>query len=301
MGHSKIDDLFNELFGFYPKKAGQAYEMLVAAAIKAITNGEVSYNKFVKGEYSDTSYQLDALLEKDNLNSMIEAKDYTIDDKKVGRDDLQKLQGALTDLNVDKGIFASATDYTKPSKKYSKATTINPSQKEIELYHIRPSTLLDEKGQIKQFEINLIVSMPRHDKGQYEVAWTNEAIEQFQKDGLIGKPIKARIDAFYNSDGSLNISLEEFTLDNQPISENIDSDWAEGCWLLRNLFIKYDDKLYGIRGMKYKIPYEKSSTTFTIKSEGSPKVLIKSEDGKVNKLLTDEQLRKLTFDNNEVK
>lgn len=300
MAHSEIDHLFNELFGFYPKKAGQAYEMLVAAAIKAITNGKVSYNRFIKGEYSNTSYQLDGLLEKEDTKSMIEAKDYTIDNKKVGRGDLQKLQGALTDLKIDKGIFASATDFTSPSKKYSKSTSINPIQKEIELYHIRPSTILDEKGRIKEFKITIIVSTPEYDKGEYEIIWTTQSIEQFKDEGLIGKTIKARIDAFYNIDGGLNITLEDFTLDNQPISENIDAEWAEGCWVLQRLFIKNEGRLYGIHGMKYKIPYYKTSTSFTIKSDGTPKVLIKSEDGKVNKLLTNEELKKLTFDNNEV-
>ena len=40
---------------------------------------------------------------------MVESKDYTIDDRKVGRPDLQKLQGALTDLpQIKDGIFTSA-------------------------------------------------------------------------------------------------------------------------------------------------------------------------------------------------
>lgn len=46
-----------------------------------------------------------------NGETMVESKDYTIDDRKVGRPDLQKLQGALTDLpQIKDGIFTSATD-----------------------------------------------------------------------------------------------------------------------------------------------------------------------------------------------
>ena len=85
---------------------------------------------------------------------MVEVKDYTIDKRKVGRSDLQKLQGALTDLDFEKGVFVSATDYTKPAKKYSDGAEINPLQKEIDLFHIRPSTELDEKGRVKKFQIN---------------------------------------------------------------------------------------------------------------------------------------------------
>ena len=43
---------------------------------------------------------------------MVEAKDYSIEGKKVGRGDIQKQAGALNDLPIKQGIFASAIDYT---------------------------------------------------------------------------------------------------------------------------------------------------------------------------------------------
>ena len=129
MKKSPIDNLFNELYGYYPKKAGTAYELLVAGALKIITGENIKYDQHLKGNYSETDYQLDGL--NVNQNQMIEAKDYSISNSKVGRDDIQKLQGALSDLNVDKGLFASATDYTKPAKKYSDGTIKNPIQNHL--------------------------------------------------------------------------------------------------------------------------------------------------------------------------
>ena len=86
---------------------------------------------------------------------MVEAKDYSIEGKKVGRGDIQKQAGALNDLPIKQGIFASATDYTAPAKKYANSTHINPSQKPINLLHIRPSTELDRKGRVERIIINI--------------------------------------------------------------------------------------------------------------------------------------------------
>lgn len=124
-----------------PTKAGQAYEKLVAAALKLVTGIDYNYDQHITGIYSNTDFQLDA--HSPQTSTMVEAKDYSIEGKKVGRGDIQKQAGALNDLPIKQGIFASATDYTAPAKKYANSTHINPSQKPINLLHIRPSTELD--------------------------------------------------------------------------------------------------------------------------------------------------------------
>ena len=63
----------------------------------------------------------------------------------------------------------------------------------------------------------------------------------------------------------------------------------------------YENKLYGIKGIEYKIPYNRSTTTFKIETEGTPQILIKSGDGKTDKLLTDKQFRDLTIEYGEIK
>jgi len=290
---SPLDELFFELYGYYPNKAGQAYELLVAAAIKLVTGQQLKYDQHLRGEYSKTDYQIDGL----NIDEekIIEAKDYTIDNRKVGRSDLQKLQGALTDLNVQSGLFASATDYTKPAKKYADSSVKNPLQKQIELYQIRPSTELDENGRVKTFVINITMIVPDFSKGKYNYAWTVEAIEKFKTNDLIDKSVIMSLDRFYNKDNSINCLLSDFTRANQPIHVNMDDEFGEGCWLLPNCYIKYEDELYGINGISYKIPYNRSTTTFKIEGEGNPKILIKSDDGEIDKLLTDKQFRDLTL------
>ena len=295
---SPIDELFHELYGYYPNKAGQAYELLVAAAFKIVTGQELKYDQRLRGEYSDTSYQIDGF--NVDEQQVIEAKDYTIDDRKVGRPDLQKLQGALSDLDVSSGIFASATDYTKPAKNYSDSSQVNPLQREIALYNIRPSRELDEKGRIKTFVVNMTMIVPEFAKGEFNYAWTSEAIQKFKEKDLLNKEIKMKLDRFYNSDGYVKCLMSDFSRENQPIHPNMNDEFGIGCWVLTDHFIMYDDELYGIKEIEYKIPYSRSTTTFTIEGGGTPKILIKSEDGTVNKILTDEQFRQLTLKDGRV-
>lgn len=82
---SEIDELFYRLMG----KAGEAYEIISAAALGIVKKQEAEHNRFLQGESGGRPYQIDGLL---NGNIMVESKDYTIEDKKVGRPDLQKMQ-----------------------------------------------------------------------------------------------------------------------------------------------------------------------------------------------------------------
>lgn len=108
---SEIDELFFRLMGYYPNKAGEAYEIISAAALGIVKQQEAEHNRFLKGESGGRPYQIDGLL---NGKIMVESKDYTIEDKKVGRPDLQKMQGALTDLpDIEEGYFTSATKYSR--------------------------------------------------------------------------------------------------------------------------------------------------------------------------------------------
>lgn len=295
MKKSPIDELFYELYGYYPTKSGQAYELIVAAAFKALTGEQIKYDQRDKGTYSETPYQIDAVVPFDKVVSMVEAKDYTIKDRPVGRDDLQKLQGALSDLDFEKGIFASATDYTKHAKRYADTTEINPNQKGIDLYHIRPSTELDEKGRIKKLTVNLTMRIPDYDSGQFTCMWPQESLDKFTKRGFVEGEGKMQLDRFYKENGDIDCFLQDFTYDNQPIHVNMSDEFSEGCWLLSGKYIKVQNELYEVKGIVYKIPYRKSTKIFCIEAGGHPKILIQSDDGKVDKLITDKELKKITF------
>ena len=137
---------------------------------------------------------------------MVEAKDYSIEGKKVGRGDIQKQAGALNDLPIKQGIFASATDYTAPAKKYANSTHINPSQKPINLLHIRPSTELDRKGRVERIIINIEMIIDDFEHAQYHIHLSNNAINLLKKNNLLNKTLDCHIENFYNTYGKEHIA-----------------------------------------------------------------------------------------------
>jgi len=300
MAKSPVDELFLELYGYYPNKAGQSFEMIVAAAFKLLLNKDIEYDKRVRGEYSETVYQLDGVVNDNPEKSMIEAKDYTLDDRKVGRGDIQKLQGALSDLPLDKGIFASATDYTKPAIKYADSSSINPLQKQIELFHIRPSTEEDEKGRIKKIVVNMSMHVADYQNGKYQFVWTKAGWEALEKDGIAGKQITMRIEEFYDKDGNVITNLHELTSKHPPGTTWEDGYIAKGTWILKDGYFKHDEKLYAIRGLQYEVPYLISTQQLIIEGGGTPKIYIKSESGTIDKLITDKDLKKVKFKDGKV-
>lgn len=91
---------------------------------------------------SGTLYQIDGLVDE---IIMIEAKDYQKRNSKVPRADLQKQEGALSDLPCINMGGAFATDFTKPPHQFAKGSTNNPLQKPIIPFDIHKSEE-DKKG-----------------------------------------------------------------------------------------------------------------------------------------------------------
>lgn len=300
MDKSPIDQLFFELYGYYPNKSGQSFEMIVAAALKLLLHKDIDYDQRVRSDFSDTVYQLDGLLKDEDRKSMIETKDYTIDRKKVGRGDIQKLQGALTDLSVDHGIFVSATDYTQPAKKYAESSSENPLQKPIELFHIRPSTEQDETGRIKKIVINMSMHVPNYESSKMKFIWTNEGWTNLEKDGYAFTEMNLQIEKFYDKDGEPLITIYDLTKFDAPQTNWEKGFISKGCWIIKNGFLKLDDKLYSIRGVEYEVPFLVSEQEIVIESEGQPRLYIRNADGTINTLISDKELKKVRFKDGKV-
>ena len=203
---SPIDDFFYGIYGFYPKKAGQSYELLVNAALKIVNkNSDVKYDQFREGIYSQQKYQLDGI--KDEKES-VEAKDYTLRNEKVGRPDVQKQEGGLIDLPYEGGIFASATGYTRNAEKYAEGTYKNPNGKPIDLYDIRPSTEEDEKERVKTVILHFTVVYPDFNKGIFIPVFTKDAQEKLLEKYPDGK-INCLLQYVYNDDRTIYLKVND--------------------------------------------------------------------------------------------
>jgi hypothetical protein len=65
--------------------------------------------------------------------------------------------------------------------------------------------------------------------------------------------------------------------------------------VLRNHFIKYEGKLLELLGFEYHVPILIKTFALDI-SGGKPRILIKTEDGTIDRLVTEEELKRISFD-----
>lgn len=289
-----IEDFFEEIYGHRPVKKGTAYELIVAAAFKLIdSNKEVFSDQRLRGAYSKQLYQIDTLI-KEGGNTFVESKDYTEKSTPVGRPDVSKLAGALSDLDVQTGAVVSATSFTKPAKDYAKASQNMILGKSIDLFHIRPSTIEDEKGRIKTIIINLVFNFAAFEKAKWKPSLTKEAQEKLQLKYPIGTSIPLRLDNFYNSAGEVVETVRDLSerLNGLGDGDNpVVGSFGEGM----NLFIKVEDVLYDLIKLDYEIPFDKIEQTLEIQQEGNAVLLVKKEDGSIDKILTDLDLKRVNF------
>lgn len=295
---SPIDDFFYNIYGFYPEKAGQAYELLVNAALKIVNkDSDVKYNQFREGMYSQQKYQLDGIKDE---KEFVEAKDYTLRNEKVGRPDVQKQEGGLIDLPFEGGIFASATGYTRNAEKYAEGTYKNPNGKPIDLYDIRPSTEEDEEGRIKTIIVNINSIYLDFNNWTVTPIFTKESrkelLDQFGENRI---PIM--MSAIYNSDKSIFITVKDWTNSlNSLINFEDNNDALIGETDFSNKYILIQDAIYEISKIRYQIPIRRNSQELRIEQDGNACLLVKNSDGTTDTLLTDVQLKNIKFDDGNV-
>lgn len=286
---SKIDDLFYDIMGYYPSKEGMAYEIISTAVLGLISNQSAQHNQYIIGT-SGCKYQLDGVL---NKNTMLEAKDYSKSGEKVGRSDLQKLEGALIDLRqIDKGIFTSATQYTSEASKYANGTKHNSAMKEIIPIELRPSMTEDERNRINTIVCHIHLVQPDYKMEHFEVIFSDgehDKLINYLKNKRINY-INMRIESFYDDNGQLITTLYDL-IRNHKVEINDDTDKIDGVIDI-NAYINIGSNLYKIKGLKYSnVPIVRLNHSFTITKDSTPKILVKSEDLNIDKLITEEEIK----------
>jgi hypothetical protein len=295
---SVFDDLYIQLFGQACSKEGQAFERIVAAVSKLVfPQAGVVYDQRLRGQVSNSLYQIDVLLSEDGQRSFGEAKDYTVQDKKVGRGDLQKLAGALLEVDAERGVFYSATDYTSPAKKYAQGAEQFLS-KPIDLLHVRPSVQTDEEGRIRTIVLNIHVSLPNLSGSTFNPIWSASAqkllSDWLTSQGKESAEMGLAIDTLFDTHGHSKLTIAELTAQGFGDSYEI----AQGCFVLAGHYLKFEGMLLELRGLEYRVPFIAETHVIEIESSGTPRILVKAEDGSIDKLITDEQLKKVKFDGN---
>lgn len=178
--YTSSDDLYKKLYGYYPTKNGSALERLADVAFAIIEDKNVLYDIQKRSIKSKTVYQIDGIIESENSSEMVEAKDYSSrkSNNKVGRHDIQVLEGALRDFNFEKGRFVSSTGYSSRAKKYAEAMSESDEDSSIDLFTIRPSTKEDEAHRIKIIPVSISSHELDFEKGRYKPVFSQQTINQ---------------------------------------------------------------------------------------------------------------------------
>ena len=296
---SPIDKIFEDIFGYAPAKKGIAFERLAAIATHLCFGGEVKHGDRLRGEFSETLYEIDVHRRTEDGNSMGEAKDYSDQDEKVGRGDLQKLGGALPDLkSITDGKFFSATGYTKPAKKYAESAE-DITGKPIALYGLRPSTETDERGFIKTIIIEIVIIWPELERSKWLPRITQkgeEALRSLLEEGEDEVRCQIGVQSFYDEQGNEILSLQELTSHGYG-HINQETGKSHACFLLTNHFIKTNDGvLVEVHGLEYELPYSYHRHEIRITDDSEHRFVLLDGDGNVLKILTDKMLRNYEFD-----
>lgn len=294
--NSVFDTLYETLFGHTCSKEGEAFERIVAVISKlAFPDADVAHDSSLRGHISRSLYQVDVLMEADGGKSFGEAKDYSIQNKKVGRPDLQKLAGALLEVDAQSGVVYSATGYTAPATKYAQGAP-EILGKPISLLHVRPYCEKDGRGRIQTIVVTFFLALPDYEKARFTPIWSPKG--------------QATLDEWLDTNGKQSVKWEMGLgelLDSQgvPILSIKDltqrgfggtMELAEGCFLLPAHYMRVEDVLVEILGIEYSVPFAHVTHTITIKGSGKPQILVRSEDGKINSVITDKQLKGMRFD-----
>ncbi len=285
-----MDDYYESLFGVRPSKTGKGYELIVASVMQALNKqAKVTHDVFHPSSYSNDTHQIDSLVEDVSGKIFVETKDYQDRGASVGRPDVAKLAGSLLVLSdVNEGLLASATDFTKPAKQYVEDLR-QAGAKPIDLYIIRPSTDEDEEGRIKTIRMNMHATVPDYSHARWQPVLKPEAMQVLSDAGYKeGEVVDTIHDGFYNKDGRLIKSVKELT---SVLKLDDDKMVSEGSWEFEeDAFIYIGSCLVPIDKFHYQIPYVSFTESFEINA-GEPSVLVQSLDRTVDKIISVDDLK----------
>lgn len=297
---SPIDKIYEEIFGSLPDKAGTAFERLSSIASYLLNEGDVTHDDKLHGQFSKTLYQLDTHDKSESGAIMGEAKDYSLQGKKVGRGDLQKLGGALPDLKkIDSDAFFSATEYTGPAKQYAESAG-QMFGKPISLWGLRPGTELDEEGFVKTVVIQMHIHMPQPEKARWVPRLTKRGesvLKVLANPGADRVEYQTVLSCFYDVSGNEILSLHELTSKGYG-ETNSETGMSHGCFLLKEHYIEINGILTEIYGLKYELPYGNYTEEIRITDDSGHRFVLVDKDDKISMFLTDRNLREFDFNEN---
>ncbi len=297
--YNNMDEVFEQIFGYMPSKKGKGFELIAGAVLKIINEAkDVTHDVKKSGLYSPDLYQIDILVDDNEESLFVEAKDYSERNSKTGRADAQKLAGALNNLDIDKGILVSSTGFTKPTIQYSQSTKLNSKAKEINLCLIRPVNDQDTENLFFEFAMDATFQMLDHSKSKTKIILEQESLdkaitilkEKERKPGLH----EAKVYEFFDKNGQ-HLSYVQDVITTKLPSEV--KDKHIGTWYpTKETFVKFNGILIKLNAVEYEFVYNTCTIKDFIHIKEEPVLIAKSEDLKLDYIITKRQLKGISFE-----
>lgn len=297
MLQTNMDEYFETIFGYKPKKRETGYELLVGAVLKLLNaTQDVTHNVIQEGKYSKDKYQIDALVKNKFATIFIECKDYTERNKPTQRADVQKLAGALNNLDINAGILVSATGFTKPAVQYSESTKLNPNAKEIELFLIRPSTEKDTEGIMLSLCVSLDLETIDHENSKVIPIMDIEKVQEILKRNgyKAGEQYNAITNRLLKSDGTLYKYISEIVND-KTINPSVNGISSGEFYFDEDVFACIYGELIQVDKLVYEIRHKVKNIPEFIKIKDKAVLVVKSQDGQIDRIITERQLKSIVF------
>ncbi len=128
---------------------------------------------------------------------------------------------------------------------------------------------------------------PNFHKGEYAILFSDTKranVDNYLREYGLNE-IHLQIHNFYNSKGEVIETIENISKVQFP-KFPMDATEVDGVFNT-SYFIKINERLFAISGIKYHIPIQHAKKSFTIESNGNATILVKSETLGINKLITD--------------
>ena len=133
---------------------------------------------------------------------------------------------------------------------------------------------------------------------QYQIHLSENAIKLLKNSNLINETLDCHIENIYNIHGDITITFNELINKYAPSISAIPNDDGlyHGSWIFFKEFIPYRNLNLEINRIDYAVKRKTAKRQIIVDAQGTPKILVKSEDGSINKLITDEQLKTVRFE-----
>ena len=296
--YKNMDEYFEQIFGYKPKKQGTGYELLVAAVLKILNNAQdVTHNVQQSGLYSKDKYQIDALISNKLATIFVECKDNIEKSKPTPRADIQKLAGALNNLDINMGILASSTGFTKPTIQYSESTKVNPNAKEIDLFLVRPSKNEDTEGLIMSICVSLDILTIDYENSKVIPIMDSEQVQKILKEQgyKAGDKFMVSSSILFREDGSIYKYISEIANDKNFNKPDEDGICRGSFYFDEKVFISLYKHLVEVKRLDYEIVHKVVHHPEFVKIEDKALLKVESQDKQIDRIITEKQLKSVVF------